>query len=246
VSGIHATALVSPGAQVGEGSEIGPYTIVHANVRLGANSRVGSHCELGIATPLGDGSPLVIGAGALIRSHSVFYESSVFGAGLVTGHHVAARELTRAGKNLQMGSARDIQGDCAIGDYVRFHRGVHIGRKSVIGNFVWMFPDVLLTNDATPPSDDWKGPVVEDYAVLCARVTLLPGVRIGRDAVVFAHSLVGIDIPAGKMAEGNPAQVRGDATLVRTKDDVRVRAYPWRKRFTRGYPEEVVLAWQTE
>lgn len=246
MSMIHSTSIVSPQARLGEGCNIGPYTIIHDNVVLGRNVIIGSHCEIGIATRLGDGSPLMIGESSLIRSHSVFYESSTFGAGLVTGHHVCARELTLAGKGLQIGSAADVQGHCKIGDYVRMHRGVHIGQKSRIGSFVWMFPDVLLTNDPNPPSTQLTGPEIGDFTVLAAKATFLPGVKIGAHVFVTAHSLVGCDVPDGKLVSGNPAKIIGDASMLRMKDDIRVKAYPWNKRFFRGYPEEIVCRWTEE
>ena len=246
MSDIHPTAIVSPLASIGPECSVGPFTIIHANVQLGCRVTVGSHCELGIQTALGDGSPLCIGDDANIRSHSVFYESSILGAGLVTGHHVAVREMTRAGVGLQIGSASDIQGHCEIGDHVRTHRSVHIGQCSVIGNFVWMFPDVLLTNDPNPPSDVLSGPRVGDFSVLAAKSTLLPGVTLGTRVFIAAHSLVGVDVPDGAMAAGNPAKVLGPARMVRMKNDIRIRAYPWHLRFTRGYPAEVVQSWPPE
>ena len=246
MTGVHPTAIVSPAALIGAECSIGPFTIIHANVRIGCRVSVGSHCELGIGTPLGDGSPLEIGDGANIRSHSVFYESSSFGTGLVTGHHVAVREMTRSGAGLQIGSASDIQGHCEIGDYVRTHRGVHIGQHSVIGNFVWMFPDVLLTNDPNPPSEHLLGPQVGDFSVLAAKSTLLPGVKLGSKVFIAAHSLVGVDVPDGAMAAGNPAKILGPASMVRMKNDIRVRAYPWHLRFTRGYPVETVHSWPSK
>ncbi len=243
---IHPTAIVSPTAQFGSGCNIGPYTVVHGNVRLGDNVTIGPFCEIGIPTLLGDGSPLAIGDNALIRSHSVLYESSSLGRNLVTGHHVAIRELTRGGDGLQVGSASDIQGHCEIGDYVRTHRGVHIGQKSKIGNFVWLFPDVLLTNDPNPPCDDTIGPVIGDFTVVASKSTLLPGVRIGAHVFISAQSLVSCDVPDHKMVSGIPAKIMGDASMLRMKNDVRVKAYPWHKRFFRGYPEEIVCRWREE
>lgn len=244
MSDIHPTAIVAEGAIMGEGCVIGPFTIVHGNVRLGNRVTIGSHCEIGIKTRLGDGSPLIIGDDALIRSHSVFYESSTFGAGLVTGHHVCARELTRAGLALQIGSASDIQGHCAIGDYVRTHRGVHVGQGSTIGNFVWLFSDVLLTNDPNPPSDICTGPTIGDFCVIAVKSTMMPGIVLGRHVFVAAHSQVGINVPDGMMVSGAPAKVIGEASMLRMKNDVRIKAYPWNKRFFRGYPQEIVAVWK--
>ncbi|MBE0597722.1 MAG: N-acetyltransferase [Desulfuromonadales bacterium] len=248
MTSIHPTVLISPKARIGEECNIGPYTIIHDNVVLGRNVVIGSHCEIGISTRLGDGSPLYIGDNSLIRSHSVFYESSSFGDCLVTGHHVCARELTHAGKGLQIGSASDIQGHCEIGDYVRTHRGVHIGQKSKIGNFVWLYPDVLLTNDPNPPSENinFIGAEVGDFTVISAKSTLLPGVKLGKHVLVAAQSLVGINVPDKKLVTGVPAKIVGEASMLRMKNDIRVRAYPWNKRFYRGYPEEIICQWREE
>ncbi len=241
---IHPSAIVNPNAKIGKNVKIGPFCIIHGNVLIGDNSKIDAYSEIGIKTNLGDGSPLVIGHDSHLRSHAVFYESSKFGPGLITGHRVCVRELTRVGQNAQLGSGVDIQGHCTIGDFFRTHNSVHIGQKSKIGNFVWMFPEVLLTNDPNPPSNNLIGPEIGDFSVVAAKTVLLPGVKIGQHCFVGASSLVGIDIPDRKMASGNPAIILGDASIIRMKDDIRIRAYPWNKRFQRGYPEEVVLSWK--
>lgn len=243
---IHPTAIIGSKTRLGENCTVGPYTIVHDNVCLGDRVTIGSHCEIGIQTKLGDGSPLIIGDNSLIRSHSVFYESSVIGTGLVTGHHVAVREMTTAGQGLQIGSASDIQGHCEIGEYVRMHRGVHIGKGSCIGNFVWLYPDVLLTNDPNPPSEQILGPVIGDFTVIASKSTLMPGVRLGQHVFVAAQSLVGCNVPDGKMVNGIPAKIVGDASMLRMNDDIRVKVYPWYKRFFRGYPEEIICRWRDD
>jgi UDP-3-O-[3-hydroxymyristoyl] glucosamine N-acyltransferase len=125
-------------------------------VEIGDNSIIESYCELGVSNHLSQGALLRLGANTHIRSRSTFYEGSVFGTGLVTGHNVTVREYI-AGENLQIGTLSDIQGHCVIGDYVRLHSNVHIGQKAKIGNFVWIFPYVVLTNDPHPPSDVLKG-----------------------------------------------------------------------------------------
>ena len=150
---VHTSSHVSPLAKLGDDVEIGPFSIIHENVILGNRVKVGAYCELGISTPLGDGTPLIIGEDSLIRSHSVFYESSSFGAGLTTGHHVTVREKTVAGPGFQIGTLSEIQGDCVVGNYVRLQSNVFIGKKTTIGNFVWILPYVVLTNDPTPPSN---------------------------------------------------------------------------------------------
>ena len=52
--------------------------------------------------------------------------------------------------------------------------------------------------------------IIEDYVWLASRVTVLPGVTIGRGAVVGACSVVTKDIPPMCIAVGNPAHVIGE------------------------------------
>ena len=240
---IHPTAIVSPHAILGNNVTIGPYTIIHDHTQVGSGTRIDGFCELGYPTPLAEGLPLIIGSNSVIRSHSIFYQGSHFGDGLVTGHHVTVREKTKAGKGLQLGTFADIQGHCQIGHYVRTQSSVTIGQKSTIGNFAWLFPGALLTNDPNPPSNNLLGVTLEDYVVIAVKSTLLPGVCIGRGSFVAAHSLVGHDMPEDSLVSGSPAKRLCKASDIRLKDDVRIRAYPWTKRFVRGYPSEIVEAW---
>lgn len=241
---IHPTAIVSPDAQLGGDIVIGPFSIIHDGVSIGDNSRIDGYCEIGYPTPLAEGKPLVIGDNALIRSHSIFYQGSMFGAGLITGHHVTVREKTVAGDGFQIGTFADIQGHCSIGHHVRTQSSVTIGKKSVIGNFVWLFPNVLLTNDPTPPSNEICGVVIEDYVVVAVKATLLPGVRIGKGSFVTAHALVGQDMPEDSLISGVPAKRVCRASDMRIKGDPGRKAYPWFKRFSRGYPADVLACWE--
>jgi acetyltransferase-like isoleucine patch superfamily enzyme len=47
--------------------------------------------------------------------------------------------------------------------------------------------------------------VIEDDAWIGAGATILPGVRIGRGAVVATGSVVTRDVPAATIVAGNPA-----------------------------------------
>lgn len=243
---IHPSAIVSPNAMLGQGVEIGAFTIIHENVEIGDGSIVGPYSELGVHTPLSDGSPLIIGARAHIRSHAVFYTSSRFGEDLSTGHRVTVREHTIAGENLRVGTLSDIQGDCSIGDYVRMHSNVHVGKKSTLGNFVWVFPYVVLTNDPTPPSEVLLGPVLEDYSVIATMAVVLPGVRIGKHALVAASACVSKDVPEGMVAGGIPAKILGETRHIARRDQPDQSAYPWPKHFSTGYPDAVRAQWAKE
>ena len=240
---IHPTAIVASGAKLSSEIQIGAFSIVHDNVELGDRVKVGAYCELGIHTSLGDGSPLTIGSDALIRSHSVFYESSRLSAGLVTGHYVVVRENTQAGVGFQIGTASEIQGDCKIGDYVRFQSNVFVGKKTTIGNYVWVLPYAVLTNDPTPPSDVLIGCIIEDYACLAAGCLVLPGIRVGQHGLVAAKACVTKDVPPHTVVAGIPARILGKSGSIKLRDDSGRSAYPWTSHFTRGYPATVVNEW---
>lgn len=243
---IHATALIDAGAKLGSGVRVGAYTIIHGNVVIGDNCEIGSHCEIGVPSSLSDGSPLVIGNSSLIRSHSVFYEGSVFGEKLSTGHRVTVREKTEAGAGLQIGTLSDIQGHCNIGEYVKFHSNVHIGQHSTIGNYVWIFPYVVLTNDPHPPSNVMKGVTIEDFVAIATMTVILPGVTVKSGALVGAHSSVSKNVAADTVVAGSPAKFICETKAIKLKDGSGESAYPWRRHFHRGYPEAAVAAWVAE
>lgn len=244
---IHSTAIVSDKARLGQGVSVGPFTIIHDDVEIGDNTVIESHCEIGRPAPSEeDRSTLVVGKNSVIRSHSVFYNGSTFGERLLTGHNVMVREKTIVGKNLHIGTLGDIEGHCHIGDYVRFHSNVHIGQKSKVGNFVWIFPYVVLTNDPHPPSDVMEGVTVEDYVAIATMSVVLPGVTIKTGALVGAHSSVTKDVEADSVVVGSPARFMCNTSRIKLKDGTGGRAYPWRRHFVRGYPVEVVNDWKAE
>ena len=243
---IHSTAIISKKAHVGSDVSIGPYSIVHDHVTIGNGTTIGSYVELGIPTRLANNNALIIGSNCNIRSHSVFYAGSMIGNELQTGHYVTVRENSLIDEHVQLGSRSDVQGDCSIGKYTKCHADVHIGKKSSVGAYVWLFPEVLLTNDPTPPSEDLEGVIIEDFAVVASKVLLMPGVTVGSDALVGASSVVKDNIPAGKVAVGNPATVVCETSVLRYHNNPRIKAYPWRRRFHRGYNEQDIQQWISE
>lgn len=239
-------ADVSPRAVLGEGVSIGAFTVVHDNVKIGDNTSIDSHCAIGVPTPGANGMPLAIGTGSIIRSHNVLYEGSTFGSNLRTGHHVSLRENLVVGENLQLGTFVDLQGNAHIGHYVRIYSGSHIAEGTTIGNYVWIFPYVVFTNDPHPPSDGFHvGAKVEDFAVIATGATVLPGVTIGKDSLVGAASLVSKDVSANTFVSGIPAKKVALARHVLLRDGSGP-AYPWRRHFHRGMPDDAVRDWIAE
>ena len=237
---IRSGVIIEDNVVIGDNCYIDYGAIIKANVTLGEDSFVGAQCILGeflydfFEDRQNKAHPLSIGPRALIRSGSILYGDSSFGSDFQTGHRVTIREKTRAGSHVSVGTLSDIQGDCRIGNYVRMHSNVHIGMKSEIKDYVWVFPYVILTNDPTPPSDILKGVVVESFACICTGSIVLPGVHIGQDALVAAGANVTKDVAECAVVMGNPAKQRGLVTDIKDADGN--PHYPWRDRFGRGYP----------
>jgi acyl-[acyl carrier protein]--UDP-N-acetylglucosamine O-acyltransferase len=242
---IHPTAIIEAGAKIGAGTKIGAYSIVGKTARIDENSEIGAHCEIGVSSGMLPESKVEIGKNAVIRSGSVIYQGSRFGSGLRTGHRVTIREGTLAGEGLQVGTLSDIQGHCVIGDHVRLHSNVHIGQHSRIGNFVWIFPYVVLTNDPHPPSEIQEGCKLEDFCVVATMSTILPGRLVGRGALVGAMTLVREDVPEDMICVGVPGKNIATTAKIRFKHSG-MPVYPWRRHFHRGYPEYIVERWKVE
>jgi acetyltransferase-like isoleucine patch superfamily enzyme len=90
------------------------------------------------------------------------------------------------------------------------HEQLHVGRRVMIG------PHCYITDadHGTDPGSSVQsqpmtlGPVIiEDEAWLGAHVTVLPGVRIGKGAVVGAGSVVTRNVPAMAIVAGVPARI---------------------------------------
>ena len=233
---------ISPSAKLGKNVKIGDNTVIYDNVVIGDDTIICNNCVIG--EPLNayysdpdayENPTTVIGPGSLIRSHSIIYADSLFGEGLQTGHRVTIREKTIMGSHCSVGTMSDIQGHSVFGDYVRLHSNVHIGQKSAIGSFVFIYPYVVLTNDPTPPSNEIKGPTVGDYSQISTGSVILPGVKIGQHSLVGAGSTVTKDVDDYMLVVGSPAKVLKDVREIKDRTTGEPH-YPWPYRFDRGMP----------
>lgn len=243
---IHPTAFVSPTAELGSNTEVGAFSIVHSGVILGPNSIIGSHCEIGLPSSpseLSVEARLRIGSNALIRSHSIIYAGSTIGERFTTGHRVTVRESMSIGDDCQVGTLSDIQGNCSIGNGVRLHSNVHVSQHTSLRDYVWMFPFSITTNDPIPPSDVRLGCTVESFAVVAVGAILLPGIRVGRGALVGAGSVVSRNVDPNALVLGNPAVAIGTVDMVKLRDGSGNSAYPWALRFRREFLSSASSDW---
>jgi acetyltransferase-like isoleucine patch superfamily enzyme len=242
---IHPTAVISDRAKLGANISIGAHCIVYDNVEIGDETIVGPNSILG--EPIAsyyheekyENPVLKIGKNTLFRSGAIVYAGSQIGDGVEFGHRVTIRERTQIGANARVGTLSDIQGFCKIGTYSRLHSNVHIGQKSAIGDFVWIFPYVVLTNDPQPPSSVLQGVVVEDFAVIATQAVIMAGVRVGHDSLIGASALVNKDVEPESVVVGVPAKKLASVRDIKSPTTGEA-VYPWREHFERGMPWEGV------
>ena len=95
------------------------------------------------------------------------------------------------------------------GTLISAQERVRIGANVMVGNYS-IIADTDIPGIAEPagaPTVEARPVEIGDGAWLAARVTVLPGARIGAGAVIAAGSVVAGEIPAGAVAGGIPARV---------------------------------------
>jgi UDP-2-acetamido-3-amino-2,3-dideoxy-glucuronate N-acetyltransferase len=116
-----------------------------------------------------------------------------------------------------------IENDVTVGDRVTVKSGVQLWDGLRVEDDVFIGPNATFTNDRFPRSKQHRTPLetrICQGASLSANCSVLPGLVIGRDAMIGAGSVVTHDVPARAIVSGNPARIMGyvDATK-RPKND---------------------------
>jgi acetyltransferase-like isoleucine patch superfamily enzyme len=130
-----------------------------------------------------------------------------FGEDTVIWNYVVIGDNTRIDDGTVVGSFCDIGKEVVIGRNSNIQAHATISNGCKIGNNVFIAPNTSLLNDRYPKSALLTPPTVEDNAVIGGGVTILPGVVIGKRAVVAGGSVVSMDVPPNTVVKGVPAKV---------------------------------------
>lgn len=194
---------------------------------------------LGYPSSRVDSEDLLLGTDFRVRSGTVLYRGSVIGARLSTGHNVVVREQCVIGDDVSIWSNTVVDYGCRIGNRVKIHANCYVAQYTEIEDDAFLAPGVTIANDLYPgqaaSAERMSGPSIGAGAQIGVNVTILPFARIGAGSLIGAGAVVARDIPAGRIAYGNPATVRGEVAGLTAIDErvEPVRTSASRYRFAR-------------
>ncbi len=200
---------------------IGEGSIIYGPAVLGQPPRGKSEGEL----------TLVIGKNAMIRPFTTIYAGSQIGDNFQCGQGASIREDNKIGNNVSVGTHAVLEYENLIGDNTRIHTGCFL-EMVTLGRYVFLGPHVVFTDDPHPMGcPKWKecggGAIVGDMARIGANCTLLPAVKIGKEALIGAGSVVTKDVPDKMVAAGNPAKVIKSVDELKCWINAFERPYVW-------------------
>jgi UDP-2-acetamido-3-amino-2,3-dideoxy-glucuronate N-acetyltransferase len=143
------------------------------------------------------------------------------GKGTQVWNEAQIREGAVVGESCVIGKGAYIDRDVIVGSNVKIENRASVYRGVTLEDGVFVGPYVSFTNDRYPRSltaegrlrtdADWEPEktLVREGASLGAGAVVLPGVVIGRWAMVGAGSLVAHDVPDHALVVGNPARHLG-------------------------------------
>ncbi|MBT4770045.1 MAG: acyl-ACP--UDP-N-acetylglucosamine O-acyltransferase [Rhodospirillaceae bacterium] len=189
---IHTTAIVEPGAELGEGVVVGPYSFVGSGVVLGENVRLLSHVVVAGRTTVGEGTTIYPFASIGHQPQDLKYKGEP--STLEIGNNNTIREHVTMNPGTEGGGMVT-----RVGDSCLFMVGAHVAHDCHIGN------NVIMANNATLGGHVAVG----DFAVLGGLCGVHQFVRIGPHAMIGGMSGVENDvIPYGSVM-GNRACMSG-------------------------------------
>ncbi len=189
---IHPTAIIHPGAQLGDNVSIGPYAIIGEHVVIGDGSSVGAHTVISGHTSIG-------------RDNRIFQFNSLGEipqdkkyAGEPTRLEIGDRNVVREFCTFNLGTVQD-GGVTRIGDDNWIMAYVHLAHDCQVGNHTIFANNASLAGHVT----------VGDHAILGGFTGVHQFCKIGAHVMTGISSVVFKDIPPYVMAAGQPAAPHG-------------------------------------
>ena len=192
---IHPTAIVDPGAELGEGVRVGPYAMVGPNVKIGPGTVLGPHAYIEKDTRVG--RDCFIAKGAVLGTDPQDLKFKGEHSTLRIGDRTRIREFATVNRGTAASGCTVVGSDCLLMAYT------HIAHDCVIGNHVILSNSVNMAGHVS----------IEDWVIVGGVTPIHQFVRIGAHAFIGGGSRVPQDIPPYCRAAGNPPKLYGLNTV---------------------------------
>jgi len=189
---IHPSAVISPGAQLGDECVIGPYTVIGDDAVLGDSVRIDSHCVIDGRTRIGDETHIYPFVSIGLAPQDLKFSGEA--TETVIGKRNRIREFVTVHRGTRGGG-----GITRIGDDCFIMAQAHIAHDCQIGNHVIMANAATLAGHVT----------VHDGANIGAYSGVHQFCRVGREAYIGGYSVVVKDALPFALTVGNHAKCYG-------------------------------------
>lgn len=187
---IHPTAIIHPGAQIGEDCEVGPYCVIGEHVVLGPACKLHSHVVVDGHTVLGRENEIFPFASIGAKTQDLKWKGGItrtqIGDRNTFREYVSIHSATGDGETTVVGSNNHILAYC------------HLAHNVILGSHVIMSNVGTIAGHVT----------IEDHAVIGGVVAIHQFCRIGKMSMIGGCSKVVQDVPPFMLADGNPAKTR--------------------------------------
>ena len=147
-----------------------------------------------------------------IHSHALIDENVSIGVGTSIWAFVHIASGAVIGNGCNICDYTFIEGKVIIGDRVTVKCGTHLWDGLVVEDDVFIGPNAVFTNDLRPRSrhipDQYPVTRLSEGCSIGAGAVILPGLTIGRWAMIAAGSVVTRDVPDFALVVGIPARFR--------------------------------------
>jgi UDP-N-acetylglucosamine acyltransferase len=188
---IHATAVISRDAQLGDGVEIGPFAII------GEGCVVGDECVIGARTTLERNVILAanvrVGSGTILGGDPQDLKYKGEHTTVEIGEGTTIREYSTINRGTSQSFKTTVGKQCFIMSYVHLAHDCHIGDGVILGNTVQLAGHVTI----------------DDKAIVSGQSAVHQFVQIGRYSFTGGCSRVSKDVPPYVKANGNPIRLYG-------------------------------------
>lgn len=153
-------------------------------------------------------------------------ESNEVGSGTRIWAFAHVLEGAQVGADCNICDGVFLESGTVVGDRVTIKSGVQLWTGVELEDDVFVGPNATFTNDPYPRSRQWleeySRTIVREGASVGANATILPGIEIGRGAMVGAGAVVTRDVPPHAVVKGNPARISGYVTTAESDGGAKI------------------------